>query len=409
MKLLFVQEAVYLEYDGELYSSRINYETYWNRFLQHFDGVTVVARAKQVNELPIGYFKSTGDKVRFVALNYYNGLLGFYKQKKFLLDKINHAVANHSAFVLRIPGPIGALAYKVLKRKNLKYVVEVVGDPFEVASSLPLFFPLRFIYKISGYHEMKKIVGNAAAAIYVTEHTLQSRYPINNNAFEGTSSNVIIKDEYLLNDTSERKRKIISLQTRLHNKNAARVKIGTVGMLYSIKSPLEIVQSASLMINAGLNIEVNFVGEGPLLNDIQKLAKQLNIEDRINCVGVLPSGQAVFNFLDTLDLYIQFSKTEGLPRAMVEAMARGCPVIASKVGGIPELISEDLLVKSGDYKALFKKVSWLLNNTSKIDKAIDDNICTAKKFLDTQLSAKRFSFYSRVYNMYKTHEKYNYV
>jgi glycosyltransferase involved in cell wall biosynthesis len=409
MKLLFVQEAVYLEYNGELYSSRINYETYWNRFLPHFDTVTVVARAKKVQTLPAGYFRSTGDKVRFVSLNYYNGPIEFYKQRKFLLKKINHATANHSVFVLRIPGPIGALTYKILEKKKLKYVVEVVGDPFEVANSLPLFFPLKFIYKIFGYYEMKKIVGNAAAAIYVTEHFLQSRYPTARHALEATASNVIIKDEYLLSDTSKRKRKIASLQTRLHNMNAERIKIGTVGMLYSIKSPLEIVKAARLMINAGLNIEVNFVGEGPLLNDIQKLAKQLNIEDRIYCIGILPAGPAVFNFLDTLDLYIQFSKTEGLPRAMVEAMARGCPVIASKVGGIPELICKDLLVSSGDYNALFKKVLSFLNDTSSIEKAIDDNILTARKFLDTELTAKRFNFYSKVYNMYKKNEKHNYV
>ena len=63
MKLLFIQEAVYVEYNGGLYSSRINYETYWKRFLQHFDGVTVVARAKKVQALPAGYFKSTGDNI----------------------------------------------------------------------------------------------------------------------------------------------------------------------------------------------------------------------------------------------------------------------------------------------------------------------------------------------------------
>ena len=71
----------------------------------------------------------------------------------------------------------------------------------------------------------------------------------------------------------------------------------------------------------------------------------LDLRDRIVSRGRIPTGAPIFEFLDSLDLYLQFSRGgEGLPRALVEGMSRGCPAIGSTVGGIPELLTECLCV-----------------------------------------------------------------
>ena len=64
--------------------------------------------------------------------------------------------------------------------------------------------------------------------------------------------------------------------------------------------------------------------------------------------GVLPSGQPVLNWLDDIDIYVQPSFQEGLPRALVEAMSGGRPAFASTTGGIPELLPADCLHCPGD-------------------------------------------------------------
>ena len=59
------------------------------------------------------------------------------------------------------------------------------------------------------------------------------------------------------------------------------------------------------------------------------------------------SHEEVFQYLDNVDIYIQPSKQEGLPRALVEAMSRGCPALGSKTGGIPELLNKDFIFQKG--------------------------------------------------------------
>ncbi len=78
-----------------------------------------------------------------------------------------------------------------------------------------------------------------------------------------------------------------------------------------------------------------------------------------------------------MDLYLQFSKIEGLPRALIEAIARGCPAISSNVGGINELLSMETLVNSGDSLALSNKISRLLKDPQKIKKAAIENLNTS--------------------------------
>jgi glycosyltransferase involved in cell wall biosynthesis len=68
--------------------------------------------------------------------------------------------------------------------------------------------------------------------------------------------------------------------------------------------------------------------------------------------GTLPSGDPVMRWLDGIDVYVHPSRKEGLPRALVEAMSRGCPAIASTVGGTPELLDRTCLFRPGDAHAL---------------------------------------------------------
>ena len=82
MNMYFVQEAVYFKYGDDYYSPRIRYDTYWTRYLNHFKKVHVLARVKEINSLPTNYHKVNGDKVQFIELPFYNGILGYYRSKK---------------------------------------------------------------------------------------------------------------------------------------------------------------------------------------------------------------------------------------------------------------------------------------------------------------------------------------
>jgi glycosyltransferase involved in cell wall biosynthesis len=79
----------------------------------------------------------------------------------------------------------------------------------------------------------------------------------------------------------------------------------------------------------------------------QQLAAKLGIGGIVSFEGVLPSGSAVHEWLDSIDIYVQPSFQEGLPRATIEAMSRGCPTLGSTAGGIPELLDQECLHRPG--------------------------------------------------------------
>ena len=400
MKVLFIQEAKYLEYNNNLYSTRISYRTYWDRYLEYFESVTILARVKPIIIIPKDFIISTGSKVNYIPIKYYEGPIDFLKNIFIIEKQIKVAVKSDYVYILRVPSHIGILVYRELKNRKLNFVVEVVGDPYEVGQHLSLILPFRILYSFWMLNNMRSIVKNSVAVLYVTKFKLQRRYPSNKNAIQANASNVIIPDSFLISIEDVKFKNISTISSRLKTNNDKKIRLGVIGMLYSIKSPIEIVKAVNILLKKGLNIELIFVGDGPLLGTIKDLSTKYDISENIHCLGSLPSGASIFSFIDSLDIYIQFSKTEGLPRAMLEAMTRGCTVISSNVGGIGELLPNDMLIESRDIKALANKISWILNNPKRMKNTTLENINISKEYLASSLSEKRSVFFDKVNKLF---------
>jgi len=400
MKMFFVQEAVYFKFKGDYYSPRIKYESYWSRYLNHFSVIVVVARVQKLIKVPENYHKVNGDNVEFEELPYYNGIIGYYKNKDNIKKILYKNLNIDCAYVLRIPGPIGSLAARILTNNKVNYAVEVVGDPYEVVQHLKIPKTLKFLLKNLSLIQMKKHVKNSIAALYVTEYTLQQRYPVKSGTLSSSASNVILRHSDIVK-VEDKINRATNISSRLVDFSKPKIKIGVLGMLYPIKSPLEILYSINQLLIEDFNIELYFAGDGPLINDVELKASKFGISDSVICLGNIASGKEVFGFLDSLDLFIQFSKSEGIPRAILEAMARGCPVISSDVGGVPEFISSHFLVQSGNVKELRDKIKGLLSDQESYNKCIHQNINIAHKYSLTILDKKRSNHYSQVYKLFQ--------
>jgi glycosyltransferase involved in cell wall biosynthesis len=96
------------------------------------------------------------------------------------------------------------------------------------------------------------------------------------------------------------------------------------------------------------------VGDGPLRNNLVAQAQELNVRERVRFVGTVPKTQ-VAAYLKACDVFVLNSSYEGLPHVLLEAMAAGLPVIATHVGGVPEVVDHQvngLLIPPRDLKAL---------------------------------------------------------
>ena len=123
---------------------------------------------------------------------------------------------------------------------------------------------------------------------------------------------------------------------------------------------------------------------------LRDLAKELGVTDRVKFVGNL-SADKMPEYYDSLDIYVQPSKQEGLPRAVIEAMSRGCPVIGTNIAGIPELISKICLFRKGSDTEVIKAVERVLGTD--LEKLAKRNFAKSKEFSREKLIKKREAFY----------------
>jgi glycosyltransferase involved in cell wall biosynthesis len=97
--------------------------------------------------------------------------------------------------------------------------------------------------------------------------------------------------------------------------------------------------------------------------------------------------------LDQADLFVLPSRQEGLPRAMIEAMARGLPCLGSTVGGMSELLPSEDLVPPVDVLALASKIREMVNNAARLSRMSERNLARAQDYREDCICDRRTVFY----------------
>jgi glycosyltransferase involved in cell wall biosynthesis len=112
---------------------------------------------------------------------------------------------------------------------------------------------------------------------------------------------------------------------------------GTVGRLVPVKNHRSLLQAFSLVAHRMPGCRLEILGDGPLRQELETLSQHLGIAHLVLFHG---SSLDVARFLSRLDAFVLCSDSEGLPLTLLEAMAAGLPVVATEVGGIPELVRD---------------------------------------------------------------------
>jgi sugar transferase (PEP-CTERM/EpsH1 system associated) len=139
--------------------------------------------------------------------------------------------------------------------------------------------------------------------------------------------------------------------------------IGTVGRLSEIKRQDILIRAFQLVLRRVPDAHLLIVGDGPAMGELRELVASLHIGARVHFVGYQPRPEA---YLHAMDVFALSSRSEGMPLAVLEAWAGGVPVVATRVGGLPELIddaSTGVLVDFGDNDALAGALCDLIADT----------------------------------------------
>ncbi|MCX6810607.1 MAG: glycosyltransferase [Candidatus Berkelbacteria bacterium] len=376
MKLVVATEHHYLEApDGSIWAAGAYNEGYWKRYLNVFLRLTIIARVKKIDgEIPKNFFRIDSPQISFIKLPDYYGpfqyLTKYYQIRKIL----RNALCRDYAYYLQVPGTISNLMVGLLK--DYPFGLDVMGDPYDVFSPGSNKNIFRWYFRSFFTSSLKKYCQRAVITSYVSIKALQKRYPPGKNTFSVGVSNVIIRPEQVVK--SARKFKESNFRTLIY--------VGTLSQLY--KAPEVLIKALKICRDLGYDYRLEIIGDGKYRNFLSDLTKKFGIEKSVKFVGQLNSFDQIIKHLDSSDLFVLPSRQEGVPRALLEAMARGLPAVSSNVGGIPEILPRSVLVVPGNANILADKIIEVASSAKKLSTNSAANLKTIKRF-DIRILQKR--------------------
>lgn len=379
MKVLFVHDGPMMSnmtktvFYGVHYTNEIV-----ERYTYFGNEVTFLMRNKIVKDQDaLQFTQLTHPAFRFVEVPNFKSIRTKFRQKE-AKEIIEQAVQDHDIIIVRLPSANGVIAKKIAEKLGKPVLVEVVACVFDALWNYDWRGKLLAHYKMYQY---KKHIQSATHVIYVTEKFLQRRYPTNGKSIG--CSDVVLKN---LDNTILEKR-LLKIET-MPNK----IVLGTVAAIdVPYKGQADVIKTLKSLKEQGIsNIYYKIVGQGDSTR-LSELINVLDLKEQVEVLGSLPHDK-VFDFLDSLDIYIQPSKQEGLPRSVVEAISRACPVLATDIAGLPELVNRESLFNAGSIFQLEKLLKSIRELPLK--HWAEENFNRSRDFQVDILNQKRIDFYN---------------
>ncbi|WP_181917294.1 glycosyltransferase [Virgibacillus dokdonensis] len=382
MKAAFIygNADFYKDKQGKIYSGGTVTKQVWERYLKHFEKIVAVGRFMGNPPKEKKLTNITMENVEIKLIPSTNGIKSIISNSSHIRKICRSVLSNVEFAIIRLPSVTGIIACHEANKLGKPYLVEIVGCIKDALwyhgslrgkiASLPMF--------LLNKHFIKK----APSALYVTQDFLQGRYPSSGLSIGCSDVTIESFNESIL---EYRKNKIEKMNTN------TTIKLGLIGSLnVNYKGHKTAIRALSL-INRKVNVELHLLGSGDKRRWI-KFARKLGVEEKVVFHGVLPSGRPVLEWMDELDIYIMPSLTEGLPRALVEAMSRALPVIGANTGGIPELLELENLHSPKDHKELAKKIFDLITSKKILIVSSERNFNYSKRYCIEKLNYKRNEF-----------------
>jgi len=367
LKILFVHDLVFRKREsGRISCNGGLTPLYFDRFFDaSYDHVEILSRVCATGDKGVD-FDTSVFSISSGSVSSYANLLSV---RRFF--EILRGLKAADLVVLSTPSVIGSYCAVVCFLFGVRYVVEVAGDDDAFASKRGGRL-VTAILKILMPHFVRRAIG----AAYVSEFLL-CKFP---NPKHVVASNV--------NINSIRVPRTIASSLSA----SRRFVIGFVGALTHRKGVDTIIDAADrLILTEGFkNLKFIIIGSHAE-SDWEAVVHARGLDDYFEFRGSQPQ-EKVLDFMDSMDLYIQPSRSEGLARSTIEAMSRGLPVIATNLPGFIELLPEFVLVQVGSADDLAAKIVSLSNRDT-LQKCSELNRKRAGEYLYSELHAQRVMFY----------------
>ncbi len=155
-----------------------------------------------------------------------------------------------------------------------------------------------------------------------------------------------------------------------------------VGTLRPVKGAEYLIRAFDIVRRNESGFKLLMVGDGEQREFLENLVKELDLYDIVTFVGKVPN-EKVPQYLKASDVFVLPSLSEGFPNVVLEAMASGLPVVATRVGGMSEIIKDHIngyLVDAGDPDGIAEKLQLLLEDEKLSEQISTNNLSTVKDY-----------------------------
>src|SRR5690625_440076 len=351
MKLLFCHDGpMTVDKYGNAYPETFTEEVL-SRYYNVADKITMLIRTKVIDPKHTKTSVANMENLKIAKspnlASIKGQVFGNIEAKKTLQKEMK----NCDYLIARLPSNIGFMAVDMAQKLNKPYLIELVACPWDAHWNYSLKGKIVAPYM---YLATKSRVRNSKYVVYVTNEFLQRRYPTKGNSVNCSNVALTEFDETTLETRLEKINKI--------NKKS-KIIIGTTAAVnVRYKGQQFVIEALGKLKKQGYtNYEYQLVGNGDQ-SYLRSVAEKYNVIDQVTFLGPIRHNE-VFDWLETIDLYAQPSRQEGLPRALIEAMSRGLPAFGAKTAGIPELIEHKFIFSNTN-----KNINEICNILSGFDK-----------------------------------------
>jgi len=369
-RLLIVTDGPFYR-RGEAVFDRFCYDRqFYDDYAAVFDQVRVAARIERTTAVDEMH-RADGDGILFVDLPCVQGatwvLAPWWRHCRPLAD----AVAWADAICVRIPSVAGWHAARLARRLRKPLMFELIGDPLvaEVGSCS------RRLGGLIQYWRTRQIVRWSGVGSYVSRAHLQRRYPAALDAITASISSIRLPASGFR-------------PPRTAPARPDRLRLILVAAFLPYKNHKTLLDAMALALSQPFRLSLTLVGDGALRPAIERQIEQLDLGDHVRLTGMLTGRAKIEAELDAADLFVMPSWSEGLPRAVIEAMARGLPVIGSAAPGLCELLPPQYLFEPWRADQIVRLVATFFDR-NRYRQAARLSAHTAADFALDRLSASR--------------------
>ncbi|MBZ2186217.1 MAG: glycosyltransferase family 4 protein [Bryobacter sp.] len=369
--------------DGAVWAHTPPAYDFFGPVLEVFDRVRILARMCAVTEPSLGVRRVDGPGVEPFPIPCFVGPFEYLRTRHKVMAALNHAEALDGAFLLRIPSQTGFALAGRLRRRRRSFAVELLTDPRDFFAWGVGPHGLATLFRPYFCAQTRELCAAASSANYVTGRSTMEAFPPAAAGWSGNVSDVDLPAEAFLTPRSAPP----AMPLRL-------ISVGLLDHLYKGQDTL--IAAVADCVRSGLSLTLTFAGDGRHHDQLSSLASRLGIADRVFFTGPLAGAAAVRQHLVQSDLFVLPSRAEGIPRALLEAMAAGLPAITSNVGAMPDLLPKECIVPPADKTALAQRILYLASRRRNWLSYSQENQRRARFFAREEVQPRRKEFYRSI-------------